>query len=85
MPSKTDQARNGRLGVCVEKSVKRYLKDLNGTRPSGVYQMVLGEVEKPLLAVVMNHAAHNQSEAAKMLGITRHTLRKKLAQHGLKE
>lgn len=43
-----------------------------------MYQMVLEQVEKPLLEVVMKHSDNNQSRASRMLGINRNTLRKKL-------
>ena len=43
-----------------------------------MYQMVLEQVEKPLLEVVMKHSENNQSRASRMLGINRNTLRKKL-------
>jgi Fis family transcriptional regulator len=45
--------------------------------------MVISEVERPLLAAAMNHARGNQSKAAKILGINRSTLRKKLELYGL--
>lgn len=63
--------------------MQRYFHDLNGEEASGVYQMVLNEIEKPLFEVVMKYADKNQSKAAKVLGINRNTLRKKLQQHGL--
>ncbi|MGR3914899.1 MAG: DNA-binding transcriptional regulator Fis [Gammaproteobacteria bacterium] len=75
--------RKARLCECVEKSVNRYFRDLNGERACGLYQMVLGEIERPLLEVVMKHAERNQSKASRMLGINRNTLRKKLEQYGL--
>ncbi|HHX81547.1 MAG TPA: hypothetical protein GX696_01010 [Pseudomonadaceae bacterium] len=50
---------------------------------SNLYDMVLSEVEAPLLAAVMQKARSNQSTAARMLGLNRGTLRKKLRQHGL--
>lgn len=74
---------NSPVADCVTKSVKRYLADLNGEMPCGMYDMVLQEVEKPLLEVVMQHAKSNQSKAAQMLGINRNTLRKKLKTYGL--
>jgi Fis family transcriptional regulator len=43
--------------------------------------MVLAEVEKPLIETVMNHTAGNQTHAADILGLSRGTLRKKLAEH----
>jgi Fis family transcriptional regulator, factor for inversion stimulation protein len=68
---------------CVGHSLNRYLKDLNGETPSELYDMVISQVEKPLLEIVMKRASNNQSRAAQMLGINRNTLRKKLRDHGL--
>ncbi|MDG2088462.1 MAG: DNA-binding transcriptional regulator Fis [Arenicellaceae bacterium] len=67
----------------VRRSVKRYFNDLDGQHPSGLYAMVLAEMEKPLLRVVMNKAGGNQTVASAMLGINRNTLRKKLKQYNL--
>ena len=41
------------------------------------------EMERPLLHTVMEHTGGNQTRAAALLGISRSTLRKKLAQYGL--
>jgi|TARA_B110000037_G_scaffold210425_1_gene260764 Fis family transcriptional regulator, factor for inversion stimulation protein len=59
----------------------RYFNDLSGENPSGVYDMVVQSVEKPLLLYVMNLAEGNQSKAANILGLNRNTLRKKLKLH----
>ena len=45
--------------------------------------MVLTEMERPLLEVVMRESGNNQSRAARILGLNRNTLRKKLRIHGL--
>ena len=63
--------------------MEAYFADLNGTQAQGVYQMVLREVERPLLEVVLKHTRGNQTKAAEILGINRGTLRKKLREHGL--
>ena len=68
---------------CVRTSLEKYLHDLDGESVTGIYDMVVKTVEKPILEVVMQHAQHNQSQAATLLGINRNTLRKKLAEHGL--
>ena len=68
---------------CIQENLKAYFRDLDGESPSGMYDMVLTAVERPLLASVMERAAYNQSLAAEYLGINRNTLRKKLQQHGL--
>ena len=71
----------------IEESVRRnmqdYFKNLDGTPPAGVYDMLIRAVEKPLLEVVMAQAGHNQSKAADWLGLNRNTLRKKLGGHGM--
>ena len=67
----------------VRSSLEVYFRDLRGTEPDGLHEMMLRIVEKPLLEVVMAHADHNQSKAAEWLGLNRNTLRKKLLEHKL--
>ena len=64
-------------------SLEGYFKDLRGTEPDGMYDMMVRVVEKPLLQVVMQQADNNQSRAAQWLGLNRNTLRKKLVEHKL--
>lgn len=64
-------------------NLEGYLRDLHGTEPNGLYDMMMKVVEKPLLDVVMRHAENNQSRAAEWLGMNRNTLRKKLTEHKL--
>lgn len=73
------------LAACVRKSLNRYFKDLDGEDPSGVYEMAVQALEKPLLAYIMDRAEGNQTRASEMLGINRNTLRKKLKLHGLSD
>ena len=68
---------------CIRTSLEGYFKDLRGTEPYGMYDMMVHVVEKPLLEVVMQHADQNQSRAAQWLGLNRNTLRKKLVEHKL--
>ncbi|QPK63677.1 DNA-binding transcriptional regulator Fis [Methylomonas sp. LL1] len=67
----------------VRQSVEDYFAHLNGHDSSGLYQLVLTEVEKPLLETALKHSDFNQSKAAKILGLSRSTLRKKLDQYGI--
>ena len=69
----------------VRRSVEQYFKALNGEQPVAVYEMVINEVERPLLEVVMREVKGNQSRAARILGINRNTLRKKLKHHSLSD
>ena len=68
---------------CVRTSLEGYFRDLRGTEPDGMYNMMVRVIEKPLLEVVMQHAQQNQSRAAEWLGLNRNTLRKKLVEHKL--
>ena len=71
------------IDECVRSSLEGYFRDLRGTEPDGMYEMLVKAVEKPLLEVVMEQAQHNQSRAAQWLGLNRNTLRKKLLEHKL--
>ena len=67
----------------VERSMHNYFAHLDGQDVTDVYQMVLSEVEAPLLETVMAYVKGNQTKAAILLGLNRGTLRKKLKQYGL--
>ena len=76
-------ARETELASIVRKMMKQYFKDLDGEKCTGIYEMVVCAVERPMLEVVMFQAQGNQTRAAQLLGLNRNTLRKKLQQHGL--
>ena len=71
------------LRECVRSALSSYFKQLDGHAAANIYQMVLVEVEAPLLETVMQYTEGNQTRAAQVLGISRSTLRKKLAQYDL--
>lgn len=71
------------LRECVRVALSRYFQHLDGHRTHDLYALVIAEVEEPMLATVMRHCQGNQTRAAEILGISRGTLRKKLAQHNL--
>ena len=75
--------RENELASTVRKVMRQYFKDLDGEKASGIYEMVVLAVERPMLEVVMNQAEGNQTRAAELLGLNRNTLRKKLQIHGL--
>ena len=67
----------------VRQALERYFAELNGQHPSELYELVLREVEQPLLEVVMAHTRGNVSKAAELLGMNRATLRKKIHKYGI--
>jgi Fis family transcriptional regulator len=71
------------LGNLTDECLNSYFESLNGHKPGDLYQLVIGEVEKPLFRAVLTYTNGNQSEAAEILGINRGTLRKKLKDYKL--
>lgn len=83
--SKKRSARQSQQGIgcCIEQALERYMRDLDGEQPSALHAMVIGAAERTVLAFVLKQADGNQSLAAKMLGINRNTLRRKLIEYDL--
>ena len=71
------------IAACIRDALETYFRDLDGEMPSGIYDMVLKSVERPMLEVMLEKAKGNQSLAAEMLGINRNTLRRKINEHRL--
>ena len=71
------------LRESVSRALNNYLMQVDHEHISDLYQMVLSEVEIPLLEAVMQNTRSNQTKASVMLGLNRGTLRKKLKQYGM--
>jgi Fis family transcriptional regulator len=67
----------------VSIALSNYFQHLDGQPVTDVYNMVLSEVEAPLLEEVLRYTRNNQTKAAVLLGLNRGTLRKKLKQYDL--
>lgn len=80
---KQQRERKAHLSEAVESALHDYFDDLNGHSANGLYDMVIGEVEKPLLTCALEHFGNNQTKTAEILGISRVTLRKKLKKYSL--
>ena len=76
--------RQNELADSVKRSLERYFKDMDGEKPTSIYEMVLKNVEKPMIEMVLAQAKGNQTLAAQMLGINRATLRTKMQQLRIK-
>lgn len=75
--------KNQPLHDSVRQSLENYLSQLKDQMPSNLYELILAEVEAPLMECVMEYTKNNQSRAAIVLGLSRGTLRKKLKMYGL--
>ena len=71
------------LRVHVERVVRQYFAMLGDEIPTDLYELILKQVEEPLLSVVLEHSRGNQTKCAQILGLNRGTLRKKLKTYDL--
>jgi Fis family transcriptional regulator len=76
--------KNQPLHDSVRQSLENYISQLKGRElPSNLYELILAQIEAPLMEAVMDYTKGNQSRAAIVLGLSRGTLRKKLKMYGL--
>ena len=75
--------KNQPLHDSVRQALENFLGHLNGEIPDNLYELILAEVEAPLMDAVMEYTKNNQSRAAIVLGLSRGTLRKKLKLYGM--
>ena len=78
-----DSEHNIPLRRHVQDTISRYLRDMGNTAPANIYQMLLAEIEPPLIEEILKCTGGNQSRAAAMLGITRNTLRTKMQRYSI--
>lgn len=71
------------LGEYVTETLKNYFNNLDGQLTANLYDMVISEVERPLIEAVLTYTNHNQTVTANILGLSRGTLRKKMQQYNL--
>jgi two-component system nitrogen regulation response regulator GlnG len=67
------------MADAVEKHLQAYFSRYGADLPpDGLYDRILKEVERPLVSLTLSATAGNQLKAAKVLGLNRNTLRKKI-------
>jgi Fis family transcriptional regulator len=71
------------IAESIQRTLDQYFRDLDGEKPAAIYEMVIRNVERPMLEFVLRQAHGNQTVAAEMLGINRNTLRRKLTEYEL--
>ena len=67
----------------VQLAIRRYLEDMGQSQPDSLYRVLMAEVEPPLIEEVLRYTNGNQSQTAKILGMTRNTLRSKLNRYDI--
>ena len=79
LPEQSPRKIMGSLKKSVQDHLKGYMaRQKNPAALSTVYKTVMKEVEKPLITILLKENNGNQSKTAKMLGMNRNTLKKKL-------
>jgi len=78
-----DQVTQKPLRDSVKQALKNYSARLNGQDVNDLYELVLAEVEQPLLDMVMQQPRANQTRTDLRTGITRATLRQQLKKYGM--
>lgn len=81
--STTDLSADNPVQQAVRAALEALWETLEGDQPNNLYDLVISQIERPLLETAMLRCGQNQSRAAECLGINRSTLRKKLRQHQL--
>ena len=71
------------LQDCIKDNLEKYFSDLNGESSNGVFKMVIQQTESATIKFVLDKVNQNQSEAARILGINRATLKKKVSLYNL--
>ena len=69
------------LRELVRSTVEQYLDDMGDTPPDNLYDVLISEIEKPLIETVLAQTHGNQSKSAQILGITRATLRNRIQRY----
>ncbi len=76
------QSGNEALSAHIVNTVKSYIKNMSGKSGDlNLYQLIIEEIEAPLFRTVMELTRYNQSKAARVLGVSRGTLRTKLKRY----
>ena len=62
----------------VRRKLQAYFQQTAPLEPCDLHAIVIGQVEKPLIELMLEYTGGNQLKAAELLGINRNTLRKKI-------
>ncbi len=68
------------LSEMLARRIREHLDGFGEGEPRDLYTTMLAELERPLIEMTLERAAGNQVRAARMLGLNRNTLRKKITE-----
>jgi two-component system nitrogen regulation response regulator GlnG len=71
---------NAKLPELIARRIRDYLDEFGDDEPHDLYPRMVAEIERPLIEMTLERAGGNQVRAARMLGLNRNTLRKKITE-----
>ena len=81
MQNQVIESKEINLTNTIEVIIRNYLDSVGKDKITNLYDMVLEQIEPPLLKVTIEHCRYNQSKAADVLGLSRGTCRAKLMKY----
>jgi len=71
------------LEALVADKIREFVRKMANAEQTGLYHLLLAEFERPLIRITLEETRGNQVAAARLLGINRNTLRKKIGELGI--
>jgi len=68
------------LSELISRRISDRLDELGDGEPQDLYGWIIAQIERPLIEQILERAGGNQVRAARMLGLNRNTLRKKITE-----
>ncbi len=72
------------LSQLLESKLSDFVRKVKHSRPKNLYDFLISEFEKPLFTLALQETGDNQVQAAKLLGVNRNTLKKKIKEFKIK-
>ncbi len=76
--SKDNKNEDPCLDELIERKLARFVKKIRQSEGKNLYDLLIQEVEKPLIKLALKETGENQVQASQLLGMHRNTLRKKM-------
>jgi|YelNatPaOPRAMG01_1025707.scaffolds.fasta_scaffold04362_10 two-component system nitrogen regulation response regulator GlnG len=80
--ARTTERERAELRELISEQIAAWL-DKSNEEPRNLYERMIAELERPLIELALKRAGGNQVKAARILGLNRNTLRKKITDHGI--
>ncbi len=82
-PQRRNRRKSDRMGEpnfaeLLEKRLAGFVKKIKASDGNNLYDLLIQEVEKPLIKLALKETGGNQVQASQLLGMHRNTLRKKM-------